>query len=567
MRNKYKFIFLNIFITIISIYFTYAVYYEYKESQDKKVNAYIEKSISRNKEIIINTFKTIRDAIEADRKIFKEIHKYYTKKLRKNPKLDIKKLRNEIYSNYDLKNKDVHLFLLNKDYTITESTYEPDIGFKLGLIVDARLELDKTHDGNIYQSQSVSIDIINSEIKSYSYSKINDELYFEMGFINKQINKILRDTIKKVHLVTNKKSNLYRIERKLNGDEYYDNILEKKFSKTKEEYISSKKMYPKDETTNDFIILSNRLQKELRKKENNSLIIYTPLIKKSNEYLELMGDFVLKLNIDMAYKKELDKKIDFYFYVFLIFHTIFLLIIFYFTKKYYEALIMLEDTTTKNQNLLKENKDFIIAITDQMKTPLSIIMNNVVFIEKNIPYELNKYIKQINSAINMLKSSYDDLSYIIDNKKISYEKQKLNISKFTNERIDFFENILKTRAKTIKTDIEENLWIDINIIELERLIDNNISNAIKHSQNLSQITIKLYEENSNIVLSFYSHGNKIKDTNKIFQRNFRENDNGKKSLGLGLSMISSICDKYNILYKVDYIKNQNVFTYRFKMSN
>lgn len=110
MNNKYKFILLNIFITIISIYFTYAVYFEYKKSQEKKVNAYIEKSIERNKSIIINTFTTIRDAIESDRKIFKEIHTYYTKKLRTNPKLDIRDLRKEIYSKYDLTNKDVHLF-------------------------------------------------------------------------------------------------------------------------------------------------------------------------------------------------------------------------------------------------------------------------------------------------------------------------------------------------------------------------------------------------------------------------------------------------------------------------
>jgi hypothetical protein len=32
-------------------------------------------------------------------------------------------------------------------------------------------------------------------------------------------------------------------------------------------------------------------------------------------------------------------------------------------------------------------------------------------------------------------------------------------------------------------------------------------------------------------------------------------------------MVSSICNKYDILYEVDFIENQNVFTYKFKMSN
>ncbi|MCV6607277.1 MAG: hypothetical protein OIF32_03615, partial [Campylobacterales bacterium] len=238
MDKKYKFITLNIIITIASIYFTYTVYHEYKESQQDKIKSYIEKSIQNNKKILINTFRKIKKEIENDKELFQKIHEEYTEKLRRNPSLNINNLKEEIFSKYNLANKEIHLFLLNKDYTITDSTYPPDIGFNLGLVADARLELDKTIDGKTYQSESVSIDLINSEIKSYSYSKINDSLFFEMGFINKKIHKILKNTMTKVQLITNKKSNLYRIEKKLNGDEYYDNILEKRVHKTKEEYLS-----------------------------------------------------------------------------------------------------------------------------------------------------------------------------------------------------------------------------------------------------------------------------------------------------------------------------------------
>ena len=225
MKSKIQLILLNLAITIISIYFTYAVYIEYKQTQQKKIDNYIQESLERNKSIIKNSFKKIKFEIEKDRALFQKIHTKYTKVLRQNSNQDINKLKKEILEKYNLENKEIHLFLLDKDYTITDSTYKPDIGFKLGLVPDARIELDRSKDGKVYQSKSVSIDIITSDVKSYSYSKINDELYFEMGFINYKIHDILKVAMKKIRMLTNKNSNLYRIEQKLDDTEYFDNIL------------------------------------------------------------------------------------------------------------------------------------------------------------------------------------------------------------------------------------------------------------------------------------------------------------------------------------------------------
>jgi len=563
MNNKTKFISLNVIITVLSIYFTYAVFIEYKQSLNNKVNAYINQSIQSNKKILINTFKKIRTQIEADKLLFKEIHTYYTLKLRKNPKLDIRELRKEIYQKYNLKNKDIHLFLLNKNYTVIDATYPSDIGFKLYSIIDARIELDKTHNGEIYQSKSVSIDLINSEIKNYSYSKINNELFFEMGFINKKISKILNTTILKIQTITNKKSNLYRVETRLNGDEYYDNILEKRIDLNKEEYISSKKMFPKNETTANPIINANRNDINITKDLKDALIIYIPLVKKSNLYLELMGDFILELYIDRRYEIELDQKINFYFYLFLTFHIFFLLVIYYFTKKYYDSLIELDKKYKENDQLLNQNKSFLISIKEQIKVPLSVIMNNFAFIEKHVSTYNTTFTTHIHAAINMLNTSFEDLTYITENEKISYQKNTINLSKFVFNRINFFNTIAISKNKIIKHTIKDEIFVTMNEVELERLIDNNISNAIKYGKESNKINIILSMSKNTPTLAFYSSSEKIKDTNKIFIRNFREQFDSTKSLGLGLSMVKSICLKNNIRYDVKYDKNKNIFIYYF----
>ena len=320
MKSKYQLILLNLAITFISIYFTYAVYSEYKDTQQKKVDNYIKKSLDRNKSIIKNSFKKIKIEIQNDKDIFRKIHKEYTDYLRANPTKDVDKLKVEILKKYNLKNREIHLFLLDKNYTITHSTYKPDIGFKLGLVPDAKIELDKSNDGKIYQSGTVSIDIITSDVKSYSYSKINDKLYFEMGFINHNIDDILKLSMSKIRTLTNTNSNLYRIEQKLDDTEYYDNVLYKHSEKTKEEYLKTRKKFNKNEETSNLIIKANRNEKMYSKNEGESSVFYIPIIKKKNEYLELMGDFVLELHIDRSDEIQTEKKIELYYYIFLAFH-------------------------------------------------------------------------------------------------------------------------------------------------------------------------------------------------------------------------------------------------------
>ncbi|MDZ7880479.1 MAG: ATP-binding protein [Saprospiraceae bacterium] len=62
--------------------------------------------------------------------------------------------------------------------------------------------------------------------------------------------------------------------------------------------------------------------------------------------------------------------------------------------------------------------------------------------------------------------------------------------------------------------------IKISIIELNRLIDNNLSNAIKYSKIASVIKIILKDN----TLEFHSLGKQIIEENKIFDKYIRENE-------------------------------------------
>ena len=66
-----------------------------------------------------------------------------------------------------------------------------------------------------------------------------------------------------------------------------------------------------------------------------------------------------------------------------------------------------------------------------------------------------------------------------------------------------------------------------------------------------------------IILKFISKGQGIRDIAKIFNKNYTESYRAKRSLGLGLHMVKSICEKSHINYSVHSEDETNIFTYVF----
>lgn len=232
-------------------------------------------------------------------------------------------------------------------------------------------------------------------------------------------------------------------------------------------------------------------------------------------------------------------------------------------KKIKDLYEEIKDHKEYNKDLLDHNKQFIADMVHQIRTPLTVIMTNSSLIEMQSERKISSYTTQINSAINMLSNSYEDLSYIISNDTIEYKPVEIDFTDFLNQRINFFEVIAQANDKAISSSITNDVRITMNDIELERLIDNNLSNAIKHSPDKSEIEILLDKSHSEVILKFISRGEKISDLFMIFDKNYVETHKAMRSLGLGLHMVKTICDKNSIRYSAHSENGINTFTYVF----
>ena len=158
---------------------------------------------------------------------------------------------------------------------------------------------------------------------------------------------------------------------------------------------------------------------------------------------------------------------------------------------------------------------------------------------------------------------YEDLEYYMQQNAVKDEKREINFSFFLEKRVEFFNDLAVSKNIIFHKTIEQNLMIYFNEIELYRIIDNNLSNAIKYSKNSSNINIFLKKEENEIKLIFQDEGIGIKDTSKIFERYFR-GDKITGGFGIGLSIVKNICDKNGIKVEVNSELNKgSKFIYKF----
>jgi signal transduction histidine kinase len=220
--------------------------------------------------------------------------------------------------------------------------------------------------------------------------------------------------------------------------------------------------------------------------------------------------------------------------------------------------IIFANKMRNEESRLSMQDQFVQNAMHEIKTPLSIItLNNEL---RALEYGKDPYGEEIEGALGVLHNSYSSMGFVVTKDKIVYESEMLDLGKIVKERIDFFQIIARANEKFIDQAIESNCSVKISRVELMRLIDNNLSNAVKYSTPGSHITVTLNDG----LLTFHNFGEPIIDKVKIFHHYFRENTT-VGGYGLGLGIVNEIARKHHIEVEVrSDASGGNIFAYRFK---
>ena len=208
--------------------------------------------------------------------------------------------------------------------------------------------------------------------------------------------------------------------------------------------------------------------------------------------------------------------------------------------------------------------DFFNDSMHELKTPLGVININVELLSHYV--DSSKHLQRIKAATKQMQMTYEDVEYYIKHKKVTYNKEPINLSEYLNQRIAFFEDISISKSITLEHSVAENMMIYMSKVELQRIIDNTLSNAIKYSFFQGKVEIKLYlKDEDHCILSFQDYGQGIKDLYKVFQR-FEREDSVQGGFGLGLNIVQNICNKNDIDINIESYENKgSCFTYIFRL--
>ncbi len=225
-----------------------------------------------------------------------------------------------------------------------------------------------------------------------------------------------------------------------------------------------------------------------------------------------------------------------------------------FTNEYKELQLLkdtleqkVKDRTKKLSQLSERRKVFVINLAHEIKTPLTLITN----LFKIALNELKLY--EIDSKIiNKLDISYKNILRILNFMTIFLNVDKLDGGGYlyTHNKIICFSEVLNDFVELYKTNqnkninfisnIENDVYIKIDPLALERIINNLLENAIKYTEK-GLIEINLYIKNNKIEFVVKDTGIGIAKENieSIFIP-YKQLINEKKQyqgMGLGLSIL------------------------------
>jgi two-component system, OmpR family, sensor histidine kinase CiaH len=222
--------------------------------------------------------------------------------------------------------------------------------------------------------------------------------------------------------------------------------------------------------------------------------------------------------------------------------------------------IFLYSAVMRQIRIQRQQQNFMMAITHELKTPISIARLNMETLQK---HHLDDSMKE-----KILKSSLQELNRLntltgnilvsaqLEGGSYLFNKEELNFSQIVTESCHDFANRFPNRSW--KIELEPGLFISGDPLLMQILVNNLIDNAVKYSPPASLITIILKKDMNQGILELRDEGPGIpkNEYKRIFQKFYRlGNEDTRTAQGTGLGLY--LCRKITQDHKMRILVSGN----------
>lgn len=222
------------------------------------------------------------------------------------------------------------------------------------------------------------------------------------------------------------------------------------------------------------------------------------------------------------------------------------------TNDEFEELVNTFNKIRENIEINVENtKQFSSDASHELKTPLTVIQGQIELCKKDdiSKEELQDTLLKIDIEQKKLQEIIKNFLLLSRLEKEVYKNSKSNLDSMLFDLVETNLDFLESKKLELKLDIDSDLSVKFDKRYLSIVINNLITNAIKYTDE-GFIEIKAFKFKNKTELHIIDSGIGInkKDQKKIFERFYRVDKartTTKDGIGLGLSIVKKICDRFN----------------------
>jgi signal transduction histidine kinase len=216
----------------------------------------------------------------------------------------------------------------------------------------------------------------------------------------------------------------------------------------------------------------------------------------------------------------------------------------------------------KSREAYLSQKEFTENASHELQTPLAIIQSKLELLmqSEDITHQQAELISELLDATNRIARLNKNLLLLskIENRQF-LARQEISMSASLTQSLELYHPMIQDKRVKVIVTVESDSIVETNSILVDILLNNFISNAIRHSAEQSEIKILLTKDYFRIS----NPGEPLLNPHKIFQR-FNRESRSPHGNGLGLAIAKKICDIEGCNLNYHYSDGHHHFSVVFK---
>lgn len=230
--------------------------------------------------------------------------------------------------------------------------------------------------------------------------------------------------------------------------------------------------------------------------------------------------------------------------------------------------LSLQEKIEKEQELEKQRNDFLMAISHELKTPLTVLMTYLDGMIAGFGDFQDKtlYLSKARQTTLSMNDLVGQLLAIISLQSREKEvlKEKVEVGLLLEEVCKNYEELADSYHVSLTTFCEKGIIVNANKMQLKTAISNILSNGIIHREKGRLVDIQLENKDEKAFLTIKNFGTSISEEDlphlfNLFYRADKSRNKRTGGSGLGLYIVKCILELHEFSYGIENDENGVVF--------